>query len=520
MHIIEYWRNEIRTYWMGTFKLVTIGLHEMFRYSVCEIARIASRAMPMPRIQPITFDPAHAFVEPQGITREQFDSLQDRLNACRREMLEDDLTLWANGKDIPAAKQPLDAGFHELPERLLDDYQSDRAISDLGRILKAAKRLGELVDKVVVLGSGGAYMGARALMETCCDPYHNEMTRGQRGGKPRMYFEGNHFDNDWAQSLLQFLAADSRGEGPEGNWGIIVISKSGSTLETAAALRIFIGALKSKVGEDRLAEFVVPVTGRTGELADLTAEIGCVDRFTIPEGVGERFRVFSAVGLLPAAVLGINIVRMLEAASAMNAHFQTAKLGNNAVMDYVAVNHLLEAKGVNIRVLSVWSKSLESAGFWYDQLVAGSLGKRDKGALTLTCLNSRDLHSPAQQPQQGDPNKVINNVIVDSWRQESLAIGKNNWNQAPLHELADKTLPQIMEAAIEGTNIAYKEDGRPTTEIRLPIADEAGLGQLFQMLMLATVLEGRLLGVNPYGQPGVEKYQKIMNQLLRESVTA
>ena len=475
----------------------------------------------MSRIQPITFDPANAFVVPHGITQGQFDGIEDKLNACRQEMLNDDLTLWADGKDIPEAKQPLDAGFHEMPECILDDYQADRNNSELGRILKTAKRLGALVDKVVVLGIGGSYMGARALMETCCNPYHNEMTRGQRGGKPRMYFEGNNFDNDWSQALLQFLEADSRGDGPEGNWGIIVISKSGDTLETAASLRIFLNALKSKVGEDRLSEFVVAVTGETGKLADLATEVGCVDRFVVPDGVGGRFSVLSPVGLLPAAVLGIDIVKMLEAACAMNAHFQTAKLGKNAVMDYVAVNHLLEVnQGVDVRVLSVWSKSLESAGFWYDQLLAESLGKQEKGALPITCLNSRDLHSRAQQHQQGERNKVMNNVIVNSWRQEPLAIGKSKWDQDQLNELADKTLPQIMDAAITGTNLAYKEDGRPTTDICLPAADEAALGQLFQMLMLATVLEGRLLGMNPYGQPGVEKYKKIMNQLLRENVTA
>ena len=475
----------------------------------------------MSKIKPITFDPSNAFVSPHGITQDQFDGMREKLNACRDEMLKEDLPLWTSGQDIPAAKHSMDAGFHEMPERILDDYQSDRENSELGRILKTAIRLGSLVDKVVVLGIGGSYMGARALMETCCAPYHNELTRAQRGGRPRMYFEGNNVDNDWAQSLLQFLESDSQGDGPDGNWGIIVISKSGGTLETAASLRIFREALQAKVGEDRLAEFIVPVTGDSGKLADLSTEMRCVDRFLVPDGVGGRFSVFSPVGLLPAAVLGIDVVKMLEAAAAMNSHFQTAEMGTNAVMDYVAVNHLLEVeKGVNIRVLSVWSKSLESAGFWYDQLLAESLGKHEKGALPLTCLNSRDLHSRAQQHQEGARDKVMNNVIVGSWRTDPLAIGESKWDQDQLNDLADKTLPTIMQAAIDGTNLAYKEDGRPTTDIHLPAADEAALGQLFQMLMLATVLEGRLLGMNPYGQPGVEKYKKYMNQLLREGVTA
>jgi len=280
-------------------------------------------------------------------------------------------------------------------------------------------------------------------------------------------------------------------------------------------------ALRLKVGEDRLREFVVPVTGATEKLSDLATEIGCTDRFVVPAGVGGRFSVFSSVGLLPAAVLGVDIVKMLEAACAMNAHFQTAKLGNNAVMDYVAVNHLLKVnQGIDVRVLSVWSKSLESAGLWYDQLLAESLGKQGKGALPLTYLNSRDLHSKSQLHQVGDRKKVMNNVIVNSWRQEPIAIGNSKWNQDNLNELAGKTLPQFMEAVITGTNLAYKEDGRPTTNTYLPAADEAGLGQLCQMLMLATVLEGRLLGMNPYGQLGVKKQKNIMNELLRENVTA
>jgi len=193
-------------------------------------------------------------------------------------------------------------------------------------------------------------------------------------------------------------------------------------------------------------------------------------------------------------------------------------MGSNPVLDYVAVNHLLEKEqGVVTRVLSVWTKSLESAGFWYDQLLAESLGKAEQGALPLTCVNSRDLHSRAQQHQEGVRDKVMNNVILDSWRCDPLPIGSSDRNEDQLNELADKTLPDVMAAALAGTNLAYREDNRPTTDIHLPAADEGSLGQFFQMLMLATALEGRLMGINPYGQPGVEKYKKNMNRLLREA---
>jgi glucose-6-phosphate isomerase len=474
----------------------------------------------MAKIVPLTFDPQASLNSPGGINQNQLDGLKDKLLAAQAEVLKTDLELFASQANIPDEKQPLDAGFHEMPERILDAYQSDRANSELGKILDAAARMRDKVDKVVVLGIGGSYMGARALMETCCQPYFNEYSRAERGGRPRMYFEGNNVDNDWSQGLLHFLKSDSKGDGPEGKWGIVVISKSGGTLETAASLRQFLTALTESVGKENLPEYVIPVTGESGKLASLADAIGCKDRFIVPDGVGGRFSVLSPVGLLPAAILGIDIVKLLEGAAAMNSHFRSAPMGENAVLDYVAVNHLLEVEqGINTRVLSVWSKSLESAGFWYDQLLAESLGKNEQGALPLTCVNSRDLHSRAQQHQEGARDKVMNNVIVDSWRHEPLPIGSSEWDQDQLNELADRTLPEIMTAAIKGTNMAYSEDNRPTTDIHMPAADEASLGQFFQMLMLATVLEGRLMGINPYGQPGVEKYKTNMNRLLREAVT-
>ena len=474
----------------------------------------------MAKIKPISFNYDGALIPEHGITAAQIEALTPQLLAAQKEVIQTDLNLYSSGKDIPAEKQPLDAGFHEMPECILDDYQSDRPNSELGRILETANKIRERVDKVVVLGIGGSYMGARALMETCCQPYFNELTRAERGGRPRMYFEGNNVDNDWTQGLLSHLRNNSKGDGPEGKWAIVVISKSGATLETASAFRQFLAELKQLVGAENLPDYVVPVTGKSGKLASLADTIGCKDRYLVPNGVGGRFSVLSSVGLLPAAILGIDVVTLLEGAASMNGQFRTQPIGSNPVLDYVAVNHLLEKeRGVMTRVLSVWSKSLESVSFWHDQLLAESLGKAEQGALPLTCVNSRDLHSRAQQHQEGVRDKVMNNVILDSWRCNPLRIGHSQWNDDQLNEIGDKTLPEVMSAAIAGTNLAYKEDKRPTTDLHLPAADEASLGQLFQMLMLSTVVEGRLIGVNPYGQPGVEKYKKYMNQLLRQPVT-
>jgi glucose-6-phosphate isomerase len=465
----------------------------------------------------LQFDPQGAFVKDHGITPDDIKGLAEKLSQARKEVLTEDLELFANGGEVPAAKQPLDSGYHELPERLLDDYQTDRSNSELHQILTTAKRLRESVDRVVVLGIGGSYMGARALMESCCEPYFNELPKSQRGGRPRMYFAGYNVDNDSTQGLMELLKATNNG--PDDRWAMVVVSKSGGTLETAAALRQFIQSFVESFGQEHLPTHLIPVTGKSGKLASLADSIGCQDRFVVPDGVGGRFSILSPVGLLPAAILGINVVELLESAATMNEHFRTAAPGENAVLDYVAVNHLLESQqGCNTRILSAWCNSLESVGLWYDQLLAESIGKQEKGALPLTVVNTRDLHSRAQQHQEGRRDKLINNLIVDSWRFDSLPIGTTGWNEDRLDEIANKTLPDIMTAAIRGTNKAYQDDLRPTTDIRLDGCNERSLGQLLQMLMLATVVEGRLLGINPYGQPGVENYKINMNQFLRDGV--
>ena len=466
----------------------------------------------MPQIKPITYDPSAATIAEHGLAADDLAKLAPQLDAARDEVLAD-AELWNAGGDVPTEKQPLDAGFMELPQRLLAEYRERRDDSELGRILSTARRLRESVDRVVVLGIGGSYMGARSLMEGCCHPYHNELPRGERGGVPRMYFEGNNVDNDASQGLLDLL------RGTDDAWAIVVISKSGGTLETAAAFRQFLKVLRTSVNNDEklIAQRVVPVTGSSGRLFDLSAALGCPDVFPVPDGVGGRFSILSAVGLLPAAILGLDVVRLLEAAAAMNARFKDAPVGDNPVLDYVGVSHLMERDhGATMRVLSVWAKGLESIGLWYDQLLAESLGKTEQhGATPLTVLNTRDLHSRGQQHQAGRRDKLITNVIVEAWRRDPLSIGISELDQDQLNVLADKTLPEIMTAAIAGTNKAYAEDGRPTTDLRLPQLDEASLGQLLQMLMLATVVEGRLIGVNPYGQPGVEAYKKHMNAFLR-----
>ncbi len=482
--------------------------------------RLLQQIPSMPSSELIRFDCENALIESAGITEVKLHEVIQRLDSVRHEMLNQDLVAFHGKQTVPDSKIPLDAGFMDLPDRLLAEYDSDRSDSLLGRILDTAKRIRETVDRVVVLGIGGSYMGARALMDACCEPYYNELSRADRGSRPRMYFEGNNVDNDSISGLIHLLEQTNQTDPFDGRWAIVVISKSGGTIETAVALRQMLRHLEQTVGTDQLSELVVPVTGAHGKLTDLADAIGCRERFEVPEGVGGRFSVMSAVGLLPAAILGLDVVSLLNGAWLMNGHFQSSSATDNLVLNYVGINHLWERDGgANLRVLSVWNKSLETVGLWYDQLLAESIGKQQRGVTPLTVVNTRDLHSRAQQHQEGARDKIINNLIVDQWRCDPLAIGYSDRDQDELNALAETTYPELMSAACQGTNEAYRSDNRPTTSMTIPKADEHSLGQLFQMLMLATVAEGGLLGVNPYGQPGVEMYKANMNRILREQET-
>ncbi|MGA2066185.1 MAG: glucose-6-phosphate isomerase [Thermoguttaceae bacterium] len=446
---------------------------------------------------------APAALRQTGVNRAELRELAPRLVAARQEVLADRVLL-ERGGPIPPEKQPLDAAFFDLPERLLG---RDRPLLD--DIVATGRRLAAQCDRVVVLGIGGSYMGARALLEALCRPYHNELPRPARRGRPRIYFEGNNADNDAAAGLIELLAGDRR-------WGIVVISKSGRTLETAVALRIFLAALRKASGRDgtKLAERIVPVTGESGALRKLAESLGCPKIFPVPEGVGGRFSVLSAVGLLPAAVLGLDLIELLEGAAAMNQRFRSQPPGKNPVLDYAGVCHLMECRGATIRVLSTWGKQLEAVGLWYDQLLSESLGKNGQGATPITVVNTRDLHSRGQQHQQGRRDKLITNLYVERPARRPIRLPKLKGDADELNALAGTSLSDILAAARQGTDRAYAEDSRRTPAIRLPTLDEASLGQLFQMLMLATVVEGRLIGVNPYGQPGVEGYKRNMNAIL------
>jgi glucose-6-phosphate isomerase len=424
-------------------------------------------------------------------------------------------------REAPPELHSLQAGFIDLPQRYLDQYRRQEDRSLLGRILLQASRLRDDVDRVVVLGAGGPYLGARALFEALRSPYHNELPPDARLGAPRMYFEGNNFDNDALQDLLDLLQItcvepDLRAE----RWGVLVVSKSGDTLETAAAYRVFRREAVEFYGShwERLRQLLIPVTGETGRLREQCKADGYAEHevFALPADVSGRYAVFTAAGLLPAAVLGLDVRALLLGAASMTRRFLEEPFERNPVLQYAGLNHLLTTRhNKPLRVLAVWSRKLEAVGHWYNHLLAESLGKQGQGPTPLTVVQTRDLHARGQQHQDGARDKVINNLVVRSSRTPPILLGMAERNQDELNRYSRKGYPDLLDAALRGSNEAYAGVARPTADLVLPMLSEHVLGQLLQMLMLATVVEGRLVGINPYGQPGVEVYKRNMKALLK-----
>ena len=452
------------------------------------------------------------------LSPERLDALKASLTAVRgRVVAERDM------QPTPGEASPPQAGFIDLPQKHLDAFRRKGEASELGRVLRLSARLRDNCDRVVLLGIGGSYLGAKALFDALCHTYHNELPAKMRMGKPRVYFEGNNADNDALQDLLELLENTCvEPELSEERWGVVVASKSGGTLETAAAYRAVRAEMAKYYGpkSEWLNQLVVPVTGPKGKLRDLALAEGVAadDILTIPNDVGGRFSVFTAVGLLPAAIMGLDVRAMLLGAAAMTKRFLEEPFDRNPVLQYAAVNHLMATEaGKTTRVMAVWSRKLESLGFWYDQLLSESLGKHGQGATPLTSVYSRDLHSRGQQHQDGKRDKVINNLFVRATKHPAILVGMADHNEDELNAISRKGIPDIQEAALQGTNQAYLDAARPTADIILPQLTEHTIGQLMQMLMLATVVEGRLAGINPYGQPGIEAYKRNMMAALKST---
>jgi glucose-6-phosphate isomerase len=428
-----------------------------------------------------------------GIPPAEIAQLRPRLEDAQRAIIEHT----GAGKDF--------LGFLGLP------YQPDEAID---RIQRSADRLAELGDRHVVLGIGGSYLGARAILDALANPYRNELSRSERNGRPRIYYEGNNLDPDALRSLLDLLPA-GRSRGVEGDFTVNVISKSGTTLETAVGFRMLRQRLQQVYGRDYANRIVATTDAARGLLHDQAAKEG-YETFVIPDDVGGRFSVLTPVGLLPAAVAGIDIKALVAGARAMADRCATTAISRNPAYMYAALQHLSYRAGRGVSVMMSWGKALEGLAMWYDQLCAESLGKQDVGRIPLASVGTRDLHSRGQELQQGPRNTVVTHLVVENYPGDQVVCWDGD-DRDKLNYVAGKTVGQMLQGAQEATQYAYSRDRRPSMTLRFPELSAYTLGQVFYMLELATVAEGYLLGINPLDQPGVEDYKKFMFAILGRS---
>lgn len=280
----------------------------------------------------IRFDYRGALHPGYGVTKQLVSSQSEKLAALRDEVL------------ASFAEQP-PGSYFSLPQQQLAAYAATRELSDLGRIFAVANSLHDHLDAVVVLGNRESLSGPRAVFQACCDPYHNEQSRAARGSKPRMYFGGDSFDNDSSAALAERLVAGGYGDSPaDRRWAIIVIDHAGDHGETEVALQRLLEILRKQLGQSAttwLPRLVIPVTALDSPLRQLAREIGCNEVFEFPEHLADLHSVLSNAGLLPAAMLGLDCMRFLQGAVAMNEHFLTARFDENVVLQFVAVSHAL-----------------------------------------------------------------------------------------------------------------------------------------------------------------------------------
>lgn len=389
-------------------------------------------------------------------------------------------------------------GFLDLP------YQDP---AGLDRVQATADRVAGLGDAHLVLGIGGSYLGSRALLEALFSPYRNELPREARGGRPRIYFEGNNLDADAMRHLLDLLPTKP-GDAAR-DFTMNVISKSGGTIETAIAFRIFRQKMEAVYGKAEAARRTVATTDASkGNLKALADQEG-YETFVIPDDVGGRYSVLTPVGLLPAAIAGVDIKQLVAGARAMADRCKGADPFQNPAYMYAALMHLSYKAGRNVSIMAAWAKRLEFVGFWYDQLAAESLGKEGGGRIPFTSVNSRDLHARGQQVQEGPHNTVVTNLVVEH-SARPMTVAADAADVDALNYLEGWDLDRMQLGAMDGTRFAYAKDGRPSLNVTIPEVNAYTLGQVFYLFELATLAEGYMQRINPLDQPGVEAYKKFM----------
>jgi glucose-6-phosphate isomerase len=375
---------------------------------------------------------------------------------------------------------------------------------EFARIQSAAKQIQSDSEALVVIGIGGSYLGARAAIEMLSHSFYNLLPKGKRK-TPEIYFVGNNISSTYVTHLLQLL------EGKD--FSVNVISKSGTTTEPAIAFRIFREVLEKKYGKEAARKRIYATTDQAkGALKKLASEEG-YESFVIPDDVGGRYSVLTAVGLLPIAAAGIDIESMMKGAADARNEFANPNLQENLSYQYAAVRNALYRKGKTVEILVNYEPALHFVSEWWKQLYGESEGKDNKGIFPASVDFTTDLHSMGQFVQEG--NRILfETVILVDQATEQITIGTDPDNLDGLNFLSGKTMDFVNKKAFEGTMLAHTDGGVPNLIVTLPDISPYTFGYMVYFFEKACGISGYLLGVNPFDQPGVEAYKKNMFALL------
>ena len=387
-------------------------------------------------------------------------------------------------------------GWIDLPV----NYDKD----EFERIKAAAKKIQSDSDVLIVIGIGGSYLGARAAIEYLRHGFYNEMEKEDRK-TPQIYYVGNSMSSNYLQDVIDVMG--------DKDFSINVISKSGTTTESAIAFRIFRKLLVQKYGEAEAAKRIYSTTDKArGALKTMSDEKG-YECFVIPDDVGGRFSVLTAVGLLPIAVSGADIDQLMEGAAkgrelAMNTAYE-----ENASLLYAAARNVFYRKGKNIEILANYEPSMHYIAEWWKQLFGESEGKDQRGIFPASVDLTTDLHSMGQYIQDGLSMKFETVLNIEKSRTTIVLEAEEN-DLDGLNYIANKELDYVNKCAMQGTIAAHTEGGVPNLMVHIPEQNEFYLGELFYFFEFAVAISGYLNNINPFDQPGVEFYKKYMFKLL------
>ena len=385
-------------------------------------------------------------------------------------------------------------GWIDLPV----DYDKE----EFSRIEKAAEKIKKDSDVLIVIGIGGSYLGARAAIEFLRHGFYNSLPKEKRG-TPEIYYVGNSISSTYLQGVIDVIG--------DRDFSVNVISKSGTTTEPAIAFRIFKKMLEDKYGQEEAAKRIYATTDKArGALKDLATKEG-YESFVVPDDVGGRFSVLTAVGLLPIAVSGADIKALMDGAASGRELALNEKFEDNEAMKYAAIRNILLRKSVE--VLANYEPALHYIGEWWKQLYGESEGKDQKGIFPAAVDFTTDLHSMGQFIQDG-ARIMFETVMNVEEARETITIEKEAEDLDGLNYLAGKTMDFVNKSAMNGTILAHTDGSVPNLMIKIPKMDEFHLGQLFYFFEFACGVSGYILGVNPFNQPGVESYKRNMFALL------